>query len=364
MSAPTSPTSPSKPPEPGAAHPDSPLALTPPGTRIGLLFPGQGAQRPGMDEPWRDTEHWQVVERLSEACARDLGELLLHTDADRLTRTDNAQLATFTLDMVVLDALRTALGTLRPAVCAGHSLGEYAALTAAGVLDPEDAVRLVAERGAAMAEAAARVPGTMTVLVGPDVARTAELLAGRLRTAARAEVWVANVNGPDQVVVSGSPAGVTDLTERATATGARAIRIPVGGAFHSPLMAAARSRLATAVARTPVRPGRCPVIANVDGLAHQGDAPAVWRARMLGQLVLPVRWSDSMATLATLPGGPLRLVELGPGRTLTGIGRRLLPAQVPVHPVATPAQLAALVADGRPNRSAVRDRGVAGTPAG
>ncbi|MER5526560.1 acyltransferase domain-containing protein [Streptomyces sp. NPDC002677] len=138
----------------------------------------------------------------------------------------------------------------------------------------------------------------MTVLVGPGVARTAELLAGRLRTAARAEVWVANVNGPDQVVVSGSPAGVTDLTERATATGARAIRIPVGGAFPTPLMAAARSRLATAVARTPVRPGRCPVIANVDGLAHQGDAPAVWRARMVGQLVLPVRWSDSMATLA------------------------------------------------------------------
>ncbi|MGW7381544.1 ACP S-malonyltransferase [Streptomyces sp. NPDC054794] len=315
-----------------------------------MLFPGQGAQRPGMGEPWRDTPHWQVVERLSEVCARDLGWLLLHADAERLTRTDNAQLATFTLELVLLDALRTAVartavGALRPVVCAGHSLGEYAALTAAGVLTPEDAVRLVAERGAAMAEAARQVPGTMTVLVGPGVARTAELLAAGMRVAERAEVWVANVNGPDQIVVSGGPDAVAALTERVTSAGARAVRIPVGGAFHSPLMAAARPRLAAAVRDTPLHPGHCPVIANVDGLAHEGDVPASWRELMCRQLLMPVRWSDSMATLRSMTAGRVRLVELGPGTTLTGIARRLLPPDIPVRSAATPARLSALVAE-------------------
>lgn len=94
-----------------------------------------------MGEPWTDTPHWQVVERLSEVCDRDLGRLLLHADAEQLTRTDNTQIATFTLEMVVLDALRAAVSPFRPAVCAGHSLGEYAALTAAGELSPQDAGR-------------------------------------------------------------------------------------------------------------------------------------------------------------------------------------------------------------------------------
>ncbi|MGW0582776.1 ACP S-malonyltransferase [Streptomyces sp. NPDC002920] len=315
-----------------------------PATDTGLLFPGQGAQRPGMGRPWRDTPHWRTVGELSEVCGRDVGELLLHADAERLTRTDNAQLATFALEMVLLDALRAAVPGLRPAVCAGHSLGEYAALTAAGVLGPADAGRLVAERGAAMAEAAGLVPGTMTVLVGPAVARTAERLAARLRADGGAEVWVANVNGPDQVVVSGVPDAVLALTGQAEKAGARAVRIPVGGAFHSPLMTAARPRLAAALDATAPRPARCPVIANVDGLVHR-DEPAHWRELMLRQLVLPVRWSDSMATLRSVADGPLRLVELGPGGTLAGLARRLLPPDVPVRSVATPAQLDALIAD-------------------
>lgn len=296
-----------------------------------------------MGGPWRDTAHWQVVEDLSEACGWDLGYLLLKADAERLTRTDNAQLATFTLEMVLLHALRDALGTLRPAVCAGHSLGEYAALTAAGVIEPEDAVRLVAERGAAMADAARLEPGTMAVLIGPAVARAAELLAARLRRTERAEVWVANDNGPDQVVVSGRPGAVAALTERATRDGARAVRIPVGGAFHSPLMAAARPRLAAAVRATPLHHGHCPVITNVDGLAHQHEHPDRWRESMCRQLLMPVRWSDSMRTLRVVTGGRVPLVELGPGTTLTGLARRLLPPDVPTRSAATPAQLDTLV---------------------
>ncbi|MFK0173086.1 ACP S-malonyltransferase [Streptomyces sp. NPDC090306] len=297
-----------------------------------------------MGEPWRDTPHWELVGRLSVVCGRDLGRLLLRAGPEELMRTDNAQLATFTLEMVILDALRTTVETLRPAVCAGHSLGEYAALTAAGVLTVEDAGRLVGERGAAMAEAVRAVPGTMTVLVGPDVAARAERLAARLRATRRARVWVANINGPEQVVVSGTAEAVDALAEEAAADGVRAIRIPVAGAFHTPLMAAARPRLAAAVAATALHPAHCPVIANVDARAHRGE-PERWRALLLRQLVAPVRWSGSMRTLATVVRAPLRLLELGPGTTLTGLARRRLPPEVQVRPVATPARLAAVAAE-------------------
>ncbi|MFF6990351.1 acyltransferase domain-containing protein [Streptomyces sp. NPDC010273] len=305
-----------------------------------------------MGEPWRDTPHWRVVDRLSQACGRDIDALLLHADARRLTRTDNAQIATFALEMVVLDALAAAADPLRPAVCAGHSLGEYAALTAAGVLAPADAARLVAERGAAMARTVRLAPGTMTVLIAPGVARTAGLLAARLRAKKRAEVWVANVNGPDQVVVSGAAEAVAELAGQAAEDGVRAVRIPVDGAFHTPMMAAAGPRLAAAVESAPLRRARCPVIANVDARARRGD-PETWRDLMIRQLVMPVRWSDSMRTLGAMaersgtatPDRPLRLVELGPGRTLAGLARRLLPPHIEVRSVATPAQLDALVAD-------------------
>ncbi|MFE2296659.1 ACP S-malonyltransferase [Streptomyces sp. NPDC059445] len=311
---------------------------------VGLLFPGQGAQRPGMGEPWRDTPHWKVVTRLSEICGQDLGRLLLDAGAEQLTRTDSAQLATFTLEMVVLDALRTAVGDLLPAVCAGHSLGEYAALTAAGVLDPEDGVRLVAERGAAMEEANRITPGTMAVLVGPGIVPRTQRLAARMRSLRRAQVWVANINGAEQVVISGTAEAVAALADEATRDGARAIRIPVGGAFHTPLMAPAAQRLSEAVDRAPLHPARCSVIANVDARAHLHDQER-WRARMLRQLVTPVRWAGSMRTLAATARGRLRLVEVGPGSTLANLARRALPDAVPVRSVATPAQVEALAAD-------------------
>ncbi|KAB1990816.1 ACP S-malonyltransferase [Streptomyces triticiradicis] len=311
---------------------------------VGLLFPGQGAQRPGMGEPWRDTPHWKVVTRLSEVSGRDLGQLLLDAGAERLARADAAQLATFTMEMVVLDALRMVVGDLRPAVCAGHSLGEYAALTAAGVLDAEDGVRLVAERGAAMEEADRLAPGTMTVLVGTGIVPRAQRLAARMRAERRAQVWVANINGAEQVVVSGTVEAVAALVDEAERDGARALRIPVGGAFHTPLMAPAAPRLAAAVDRTPLHPARCPVIANVDARAHLHDQER-WRALMLRQLVMPVRWAGSMRTLTAMARGHLRVVEAGPGSVLANLARRTLPEGIPVRSVSTPAQVEALAAE-------------------
>ncbi|MFB7241735.1 ACP S-malonyltransferase [Streptomyces populi] len=326
-------------PSPEAAHRPEAVPFG-----VGLLFPGQGAQRPGMGEPWRDTPHWKVVTRLSEISGRDLGHLLLDAGAERLARTDAAQLATFTMEMVVLDALRTVMGELRPTVCAGHSLGEYAALAAAGVLDPEDGVRLVTERGAAMEEADRLTPGTMAVLIGTGIVPKARGLAARMRAVRRAQVWVANINGAEQVVISGTVEAVAALADEAERAGARALRIPVGGAFHTPLMAPAAPRLAEAVDRTPLHPARCPVIANVDARAHLHDQER-WRAMMLRQLVMPVHWAGSMRTLTAMARGRLRIVEAGPGSTLADLARRALPGEIPVRSVATPAQVEALAAE-------------------
>ncbi|MEH0418418.1 alpha-amylase family glycosyl hydrolase [Streptomyces sp. B21-083] len=171
-----------------------------------------------------------------------------------------------------------------------------------------------------------------------------ERIAARLRAGAKAPIWVANLNGPAQVVVSGTADAVAALVEEAEAAGARAVRIPVGGAFHTPLMAAARPRFAAMVSTVALHPARCPVIADVDARAHRGD-PERRRDLMLRHLVMPVRWAGSIRTLAAVARGPLRLAELGPGNTLGGLTRRLLPPGVPVRSVATPDQLAALVSD-------------------
>ncbi|MFJ5233129.1 ACP S-malonyltransferase [Kitasatospora sp. NPDC088391] len=306
--------------------------------RIALMFPGQGAQRPGMGLPWLDSPHWRVVDAVSQRVGRDVGALLVDADAETLRRTDNAQLATFTLEMVILQAVRAAVPGLPVVACAGHSLGEYGALVAAGVLKIEDAAVVVAARGAAMADAARAVPGTMAVLIGGDIESAVRLTHG-LR-AEGAQVWPANVNGPAQTVVSGTVEGVELLAERAGPAGFRVTRIPVGGAFHSPLMLPAQQRLAAALEGIALRSARIPVVANVDGQVHGGD-PVEWPRLMIRQLVEPVLWDHGVRTLAGPDCGATELVELGPGAILGGLARRIAPA-LPSTAVGTPEQVAAL----------------------
>lgn len=267
-----------------------------------------------MGEPWVDHPSWELVEHASEVTNRDVAELLLTADQDTLTRTANAQLATFVSSLVVLDAVER-MG-LEPIACAGHSLGEYTALVAAGALGYEDGLRLVAERGDAMQDAADNAPGTMAVVIGLD-GDGAEAACQR----AEGDVWVANYNGPCQVVLAGAADAIETAAAIAKSLGARRVMsIPVGGAFHTPYMAPARDRLRKALQHVHFHDPEPVVLANVDARPHESGSD--WPGLLSAQLCSPVRWHQTLQALAA--AGARTLVELGPGGVLTGLARRTL----------------------------------------
>ena len=283
---------------------------------LAFVFPGQGSQRPGMGAPWRHHRSWKVVERASKVSGRDIAWLLLDADARELKQTNNAQLATFVLGLTVLDAVRE-LG-LAPAAFAGHSLGEYTAMVAAGVLSFDDGIELVVERGDAMQAAAEEAPGGMVAVTGLDD----ETVDAACR-AADCEVWVANYNAPGQVVVSGSHQALGQLKSEWKLLGARAVLpLPVGGAFHSPAMTGARARLRKALADARFVDVTVPVIANVDARPHCRGSD--WPHLLSAQLCNPVRWRHTLQHLDE--ARITRFVELGPGGALTGMVTRTLPA--------------------------------------
>jgi [acyl-carrier-protein] S-malonyltransferase len=279
---------------------------------IAFTFPGQGSQKPGMGRAWVDHESWELVDEASEAAGRDVAHLLLEADAGELTQTRNAQLATYVLSLVVLDAVER-LG-VEPMVVAGHSLGEYTALTAAGALQFADGVRLVTERGEAMQVAAEERAGTMAAVLGLDDDKV-EIACMR----AAADVWPANFNAPGNVVVAGDPGAITSASEIAKELGAsKVLPIKVSGAFHTPYMAPARDRLRKALGEVELRGLEVPVIANVDASPH--DDVEDWAGLLTAQLCSPVRWRQSLHALADM--GVLTVVELGPGAVLTGTVKR------------------------------------------
>lgn len=301
---------------------------------IGLVFPGQGTQRQAMGAAWRDTPSWDITAEISEATGEDIPHLLLDATTEELRRTDLAQLSVFAVEMIAYaETVRRGRLEGQVVACAGHSLGEYAALTAAGALTLRDAAALVAARGRAMREASGAREGTMGVLVAAPLADVERLVAG-IRERGE-DLWVANVNAPGQTVVSGSVSGVALAGEEAPSIGAKLIRVQVGGAFHSPYMAPAAEVLATALKETPTAPRHLPVVANID--ARPYDGASGWAELGVRQLTSPVLWEDSVRTLTGLLGCA-RLVELGPGRTLAGLIRRIVP-DVEVVSVDGPAAL-------------------------
>ncbi len=299
---------------------------------LAFTFPGQGSQRPGMGRPWVDHESWELVEEASDVAGRDVGRLLLDADAEELKDTRNAQLTTFVSSLMVLDAVER-LG-IEPSYCAGHSLGEYTALTATGALGFDDGVRLVVERAEAMHHAGLESPGTMSAVLGLDDDQV-EVACRR----ADSDVWVANFNAPGQVVIAGSPEGVVAAAIVAKELGAKKVMpLQVSGAFHTPFMTAARDRLRSAIADASPRDTEIPVVSNVDALAH--DAGDEWASLLSAQLSSPVRWKQCLMTLAEL--GVVGFAELGPGGVLTGMAKRTIESARTIS-VATPEELDKLI---------------------
>ena len=289
------------------------------------LFPGQGSLTGGAGIAWRDSPHWSIVERVSDASSIDVASLLLDASDDDVVRTDRAQIATFALSLVGFFALRER--GVRPKYLLGHSLGEFSALVASGLLGLDDGARLIAVRGAAMARAATKNPGSMVALMGgDDTARDA--------LASLPEVWVANINGTGQLVVSGSTTGLeTLLAHHKTLGWRRATPLAVGGAFHSPLMAQAQQELDEALANVSWGTTDAVLIANVDAKVHQ-DARE-WRELLSRQLTSPVEFLD--ATLA-LPPSVTTTIEMPPGGVLTGLTKRIRPFEFQYAP-SSPSEL-------------------------
>ena len=267
-----------------------------------LLFPGQGSHAEGMEVPYRGNA---LLERGLDVLGHDPFARL-----DDGTRTQ--QPALFLCSLAAWDAA----GRPPAVAAAGHSLGEYAALVAAGALDFEDAVGLVDERAAAMGDAAAAAAGGMVALLGGDADGVAEV-------AAQLGLTVANDNAPGQVVLSGRADALAVAEEHAREVGARARRLDVGGAFHSPLMGPAAARLSAALAGVEFRAPDMPVYSC--GTAAPFADP---RRELADNLLRPVRWRETV--LALRDTGVERFVEVGPGRVLTGMVRRIVPEAVAV----------------------------------
>jgi [acyl-carrier-protein] S-malonyltransferase len=274
------------------------------------LFPGQGSLSGGAGLAWRDSRHWELITRISEASGFDVQALLLTASDEEIVRTDRAQIATFALSLLGYQELLD-LG-IRPRYMLGHSLGEFSALVASGLLNIDDGARLIAVRGTAMARAAKASEGSMVALMGGDD-------GARDALATLKEVWVANINGTGQIVVSGTRAGLDDLLSRHKEIGwRRATPLTVGGAFHSPLMAPAQEELDEALRRVQWAYTDAILIANVDGRIHTSAED--WRALLSRQLTSPVQFLD--ATLA-LPDSVTTTIEMPPGGVLTGLTKRI-----------------------------------------
>lgn len=285
---------------------------------VGLLFPGQGSQYVGMGRDLAEAypAARNVFERADDALGTSLTGVMWGGPEEALTATHNAQPAILTHSVAVHTLVADRLGDVT--LAAGHSLGEFSAHVAAGTLEFEDAVRAVRRRGELMFESGERRPGTMAAIIGLDddvVERVCREAAG-----AGGDCVPANYNTPGQIVISGDEPAVARAMEMAEEAGARrALPLNVSGAFHSPLMEVAESGLRAHLAEVRFSAPTFPVVSNV-AAEPVSDAEEA-RRLLIEQLTSPVRWTASMRTM--LERGVDRFVELGPGRVLAGLMRRI-----------------------------------------
>jgi [acyl-carrier-protein] S-malonyltransferase len=297
-----------------------------------VIFPGQGAATPAAGQAWLDHPAWGVVTEAEAVVGQPLARLLLEAEAAELSTTRASQLAVLLGSLVAWDALRAELDE-PPVAFAGHSLGQITALIAAGVVDRADGFRLAAERAELSQRSADANPGRMAALVGTDLDTAAAVCAGGQ------DVWLANDNAPGQVVIAGTPDGLSAAAERARDLGVRRVMpLDVGHAFHTPLLADAAEGLAPALATLDYRETAAPVVANTDALGHTD--PGCWADQLARHLVGPVRWRESQRTLAA--SGATTFVEVGPGKVLAGLAKRTVP-EVTVLDLTDPADIAPAV---------------------
>lgn len=282
-------------------------------TKTAFVFPGQGAQYVGMGKDLYDNYPLarELMLQANEELGFSLTDIMFEGSDEDLRQTRVTQPAIF-LHSVVACRL---LNQMRPDMVAGHSLGEFSALVIAGVLDMGDALRLVSERALAMQEACELCPGTMAAVLGMADDKVAEICSQIPDC-----VVAANYNCPGQVVISGSISGVEQACKALKEAGAkRALRLPVGGAFHSPLMQPAAERLEKAILSTNFYAPICPVYQNVS--AHAEKDKHVIQRQLLEQLTSPVRWTQSVQQM--IADGATHFYEFGPGDVLKGLIRKI-----------------------------------------
>lgn len=278
------------------------------------VFPGQGAQFPGMGKDLyeNNAEAKALFDKADDVLGFSLSTIMFEGTAEELKETKVTQPAIFTLSVIMAKLLGE---DFKPTMVAGHSLGEFSALTAVGALDFESALKLVSARAMAMQKACEMKPSTMAAILGLTDEQVENICASTAGV-----VVAANYNCPGQLVISGEIEAIEAACESAKEAGARrALVLPVGGAFHSPMMEPARAELAAAIESTEFHAPLCPVVQN--SVAKAVSDPAEIKQNLIDQLTAPVKWTQSVQQMVA--SGVTDYVECGPGKTLQGLVKKI-----------------------------------------
>lgn len=284
--------------------------------KAAFIFPGQGAQYPGMGYDFfvNFAEAKEVFQKADELLKAPFSELIFHGLKEELTLTKNSQLAIFIVSMAILRVMQRQFPEIKPAFCAGLSLGEYTALVAADKLSFEEALLLVKARGEWMQEACQTHPGTMQVVLGLELSTVEEALK------AVPKAWIANLNCPGQIVIAGTKEGIEKAAVLLKERGARRVMpLDVSGAFHSGLMQTAQDKLTPLIKEAHLRDANTEIVMNVPGSSVASLKEM--RECMIKQVTSPVRWQLCVESM--VENGVELFIEMGPGKTLAGMNKRI-----------------------------------------